>query len=184
MKSLIGCLLILSGCAHHQPMKLRSIPMPVMTVSSDPNPSAFGKTVNLLGSVEAIGTTLPSPLGTLNYNATSLSVSFYGCSGPTLCSNMNGMLFNPAISGPNITFNPPVSLGTSNFNPVSQVGGTLLPTGTVKFSDGSTVLGNASLVNGTATVSVTLGTGLHTLTAVYSGDANYSSVTAALTITK
>ena len=45
------------------------------------------------------------------------------------------------------------------------------PTGTVIFQDGTTVLGSAALVNGTATIEASLvAVGIHSLTANYSGD--------------
>ncbi len=58
------------------------------------------------------------------------------------------------------------------------------PTGTVQFFNGSTSLGTVSLgSNGAATLVVsTLQAGDHTITAVYSGDANSSSSTSASTI--
>ena len=61
-------------------------------------------------------------------------------------------------------------------------------TGTVTFSDTttSTLLGSATVVNGKATLSTTAITtpGAHSISAVYSGDANYNGVTpAAVTVT-
>jgi len=53
-----------------------------------------------------------------------------------------------------------------------------VPTGTVAFYDGSTLLGSVTLASGVAaytTSSLALGT--HSITAVYSGDANFSAVT-------
>jgi len=48
------------------------------------------------------------------------------------------------------------------------------PTGTVTFLDGSTVLGSSAVSGGAATLSVaTLALGAHTMTATYSGDANF-----------
>lgn len=56
-----------------------------------------------------------------------------------------------------------------------------IPTGTVIFRDGSTTLGSGSLdAHGVATFSTaSLTVGSHTVTAVYGGDANYTSVTSA-----
>lgn len=55
------------------------------------------------------------------------------------------------------------------------------PTGTVTFSTGSTTLGTATLSGGTATISsATLTTGVHSIKAVYNGDANFSSSSASL----
>jgi sugar lactone lactonase YvrE len=52
-------------------------------------------------------------------------------------------------------------------------------TGTVQFLDGATLLSTATISNGIATFSPTLAFGSHPLTAVYSGDTNYSGVTSA-----
>ncbi len=53
------------------------------------------------------------------------------------------------------------------------------PTGTVQFLDGVTPLGSAvTLVNGVATLPIaTLGVGTHSITATYSGDANFNTIT-------
>jgi len=49
-----------------------------------------------------------------------------------------------------------------------------IATGTVQFLDGSTPLGTATLNSGTASLSTsTLTTGKHSVTATYSGDANF-----------
>ncbi len=56
-------------------------------------------------------------------------------------------------------------------------------TGTVTFRDGNTILGTATIVAGTATLQTTLPSGARLLTAVYSGDQNYGSVSATITET-
>lgn len=59
---------------------------------------------------------------------------------------------------------------------VSSGAGT--PTGTVKFLDGTTVLGSGTVSNGKASLtSSSLSAGTHVLTAVYLGDTNFASVT-------
>jgi len=56
-----------------------------------------------------------------------------------------------------------------------KVGAGEVPTGTVSFCDGSTLLGTATLAaNGTCALTVTLGAGDHDLKAVYGGNDNYS----------
>jgi hypothetical protein len=54
-------------------------------------------------------------------------------------------------------------------------------TGTVTFRDGNTTLGTVPIVAGTATLQTTLPAGNRALTAVYSGDQNYASVSASIT---
>jgi YVTN family beta-propeller protein len=71
---------------------------------------------------------------------------------------------NPAGVGQSVTFTSMVTGGVCT-----------TPTGTVTFFDGANSLGSAVLVSGTASLStsaLTLGT--HSITAVYSGDANFS----------
>jgi hypothetical protein len=67
---------------------------------------------------------------------------------------------NPSVFGTNVVFTATLNSGA---------------TGTVTFSDGSNVLGVANITSsGTASISVnTLWTGSHSITATYSGDANY-----------
>ena len=83
---------------------------------------------------------------------------------------------------------PAVSLTTSsdfqfqsdpvNFNvTIAAIAGGGLPTGSITFYDVSTVLGTASLTNGTASYATSsLGVGSHPITAAYSGDSNYAAV--------
>src|SRR5262249_39994395 len=63
-----------------------------------------------------------------------------------------------------------------------------VPTGTVTFLDGSTVLGSAPVdAAGQATLAVSLGVGKHTLTASFAGSGNFadsSSAAAAVTINR
>lgn len=54
---------------------------------------------------------------------------------------------------------------------VAPASGSVMPTGTVTFTDGSTTLGSAPLQNGQATrTASTLAVGQHSLTASYGGD--------------
>ena len=79
---------------------------------------------------------------------------------------------NPSVSGQAVTF-------TATIAPVSPGSG--VPTGTVTFDDGSTVLGTVTLSNGTAsftTSSLTVGT--HSIKVVYAGDTNFKTSTSAV----
>jgi molecular chaperone DnaK (HSP70) len=63
---------------------------------------------------------------------------------------------------------------------VSAAAGAPAPSGNVAFFDGSTMLGTAPVNAGVATLSVaTLPIGVQSLTASYSGDANFGAVTSA-----
>ncbi len=57
------------------------------------------------------------------------------------------------------------------------------PTGTVQLMRGATVLASAAVVNGNASLSPTLERGTHELTAVYSGDGNFTASSQSLTLT-
>ena len=73
---------------------------------------------------------------------------------------------NPSDYGTLATFNSTVT------------GDSGVPTGTVTFKDGATTLGMVTLSNGFAQYSTsTLGGGAHSITATYSGDANYGTST-------
>ncbi len=73
---------------------------------------------------------------------------------------------NPATVGTAVTFSAAVSPSTA--------------TGTLQFFDGTTLLGAPAMVNGAASYSATLAVGVHSITAVYSGDANNAASTSAV----
>jgi len=78
---------------------------------------------------------------------------------------------NPSIFGVNVTFTVKIT-GV----------GSLIPGGTVTFSDGASTLGTATL-NGAGTASLqtsALAVGSHSISVSYSGDTNYSTTSAAL----
>jgi hypothetical protein len=77
---------------------------------------------------------------------------------------------NPSSSGQSVTF-------TATTLPVAPAAG--IPTGAVTFKDGATVLGTMTLdVSGQATFTTTeLELGTHSITATYSGDANFVAST-------
>jgi hypothetical protein len=76
---------------------------------------------------------------------------------------------DPSVSGQSRTL-------TATVAPVAPGAG--LPTGTVEFFDGATLLGTSSLSSGVATLTTALlSTGSDSLTSVYAGDANFSGST-------
>jgi uncharacterized membrane protein len=76
-------------------------------------------------------------------------------------------LSNPSDFGQSVTFSATVA---------PKASGT--PTGTVKFMDGSTILGTSALTGGTAKFSTaTLAVGHHRITASYSGDTTFADST-------
>jgi sugar lactone lactonase YvrE len=170
-----------------------------VTLTSSPNPSPFQQAFALMASVSpntatgtvqfkegttVLGTATLSgglasiapgtlPVGTHsitavysgdgNYLASTSAVLaesiVKGSSSATLTSSLN-----PSISGKNVTFAAMVSPSSA--------------TGTVQFLDGSTVLGTVTITDGPAALSRSnLAIGAHTITAVYSGDGNYTAST-------
>ncbi len=98
--------------------------------------------------------------------------------GATILLNTSGSIntlaasANPAVASQSVTFTATVA---------GVRGVTTVPTGSVTFLDGSTSLGSASLSGGVATFSTsTLAVGTHSITAQYSGDSNFHSVTSAV----
>ena len=90
----------------------------------------------------------------------ALPISAFGGSSATILSSS----YNPSLSGTQLTLTATV-IGSS-------------PTGTVTFKDGAVTLSTGTLVNGKATYSSSvLGNGLHTITAVYDGDAGNTAST-------
>jgi hypothetical protein len=99
--------------------------------------------------------------------------------------------YTPATASVTLTVKPgtPVITVTSSANPVFQTYAVTLTaslpsyasseTGTMTFYDGSTQLGSAvTLAGGAASVTTSaLAAGVHSITAVYSGDANYGPAT-------
>ena len=78
---------------------------------------------------------------------------------------------NPSMFGQSVTF-------TATVNP--NIVGAATPTGSVTFMDGATVFGMGTISNGSAICTTsTLAVASHTITAVYGGDANFSSSTSA-----
>ncbi len=74
---------------------------------------------------------------------------------------------NPSTFGQSITLNATVAPQTQG-----------APTGTITFSDGAVQLGQATLLQGTATLSTSsLAIGSHSITASYSGDSHYAAST-------
>ncbi len=108
--------------------------------------------------------------GTFNWNTRIGSFKFTSC-GPTGSSSSATTLtssLNPSALGQAVTF-------TATVKPATGSG---TPTGTVTFNDGATVLGPGTLSGGTATLTTSgLGAGVHSITAIYGGDANFASST-------
>jgi hypothetical protein len=86
-----------------------------------------------------------------------------------------------------LTFSPPspVFPNPITFTATVNTGASLIPpTGTVAFIENSVTLGTGTVAAGSASASITLAGGQHSITAKYSGDTNYlSSTSSAVTVT-
>jgi uncharacterized protein (TIGR03437 family) len=111
------------------------------------------------------------PAGTPNAGAHTVSAAYCGDTN-YIAASANGTL---TISKANTT----TVLSSPTMATVSAVApGAGVPTGTVQFMNGSTVLGSAALNNSVAVLPVSTGTG--SFTAVYSGDANFNGSTSSV----
>jgi DNA-binding beta-propeller fold protein YncE len=176
------------------------------TVASSLNPSSFGQVVTFTATV----TTSGSPTGTVTFksgtatlgtvalmgNTASLSTSalaggtrlitatyngdaaFNASTSPVLDQVVNKALTaeslassqNPSAPGQAVTFTATVT----------SSGG--VPTGTVTFKHGATILGTGTLSGGVATFTTSsLAAGSNTITAHYGGSANYATSSASVT---
>ena len=179
-------------------------------ISSSANPAAAGQSVKFTAQVSpstatgtvtfydgasAIGTAVLSggtaslSTSTLSVGAHSITAAYSGdgndnsSTSSALTETINSLIGtttalssspNPSVHGQKVTFTAAVNAAS----------GTGTPTGTVKFLDGSTSLGSATLnSSGVATLTISnLATGSHSITAQYGGSANYNgSASAVLT---
>ena len=172
-------------------------------LSSSANPSAYGGslvlsaivsppratgTVQFMEGATLLGTATVDTMGGAYLSLSSLSVgthsitavysgdsNFLASTSAALAQVVNkasstvtlASSANPSTVGQSVTL-------TAVLSPASA-------TGTVQFLDDSTMLGTATITSGSATLAVSLSAaGAHSLTAVYSGDGNYTSSTATL----
>jgi uncharacterized repeat protein (TIGR01451 family) len=99
--------------------------------------------------------------GTNTSGSTSVTMSTSVTGGMVSTTTTLNPLPNPSVYGQSVAFTATVSASSGT------------PTGEVVFEDGSTILGKAALNNGVATfTTAALSVGNHSITAVYSGDAN------------
>lgn len=138
-------------------------------VSSSPLPTNGACTVNVTFSPSGAGArqgTVSIANGTISIPST-ISLTGTGIGQPATTTAVTSSA-DPSILSASVTFTATVV----------QSGGSGSPTGTVTFSDGSTALATAPLTNGQATfTSSSLSVGSHSITAAYSGDANFTGST-------
>src|SRR5439155_1197873 len=177
-------------------------------LNSSPNPSVFGQAVTLSTTVTAVAPAAGVPTGTVtfmdgatvlgtatltngsaslvtstlttgNHSLTTVysgSANFNASTSPAVNQVVNSQTTTSLTAPPNPSvFGQAVTL-TAVVSPVAP--GTGVPTGTVTFRDGATVLATVTLANGSASFAAsTLAAGSHSLTAVYSGSPNFNAST-------
>jgi hypothetical protein len=176
------------------------------TLSGSPNPSVFGQAVTFTATMSAVAPGAGMPTGSVRFQdgATvlgtvalvgghaSLSTSVLTVTTHTIYATYLGSTsFNPsragmhqvvnraatttgAVGSPNPATHGTVVTFTATVHVVAP--GTGVPTGSVTFKDGATILGTRALSGaGMASVSTSsLAPGAHSITASYAGDAHFN----------
>src|SRR5438034_118002 len=157
---------------------------PTGTVVFKDGATTLGVVTLVNGSASLVTSTLAA--GAHSLTATySGDLEFSPSASPVRTQTVNHVLHSqttttpPAPPDPSV-FGQAVTL-TATVSPVAA--GTSIPTGTVTFRDGATVLATVTLANGSASfVTSTLAVGSHSLTAAYSGGGNFLASTSATVI--
>jgi hypothetical protein len=171
------------------------------SITSSLNPSTFGSGVTLKATVtpgSATGTVTfndgATALGTatLGHGSGSLTTSVLSAGSRSLTAvysgNSNYLTSTSATLTQTVQKANTATSITSSLNPSTYGSGLTLTatvspstaTGAVTFKDGGRTLGSATLAQGSGVLTLsTLGGGVHALTAVYDGDANYNGSTSA-----
>ena len=179
------------------------------SLTASPNPVATGQTLTLTATVQGTSSTVPggavsfmngstllgtatlNPSGVATLTTTSLATGTYSL---TAQYSGNANFLASTSAGVSVTVNGQATTTslTASPNPVAsgqtltltatvQGTGSTVPGGTVNFLSGSTPLGTAPVnSSGVATLTITtLAVGTYSLTAQYSGNANFLSSTSA-----
>jgi hypothetical protein len=195
---------------------LNTAPQTLVSLVSSLSPSALGQSVTFTATVKpAVGSGAPSGTVTFEDSAAVLGVgTLSGGMAAVTTSGLGGGVHSiTAVYGGDTNFTgstspvltQTVSKGTSSIaltssnNPSGRGAAVIFTatvttsaapkaTGSVTFKDGASVLGMSALSGGIATFTTSgLGTGAHSITAVYAGDANYTGSTSLIlleTVTK
>jgi hypothetical protein len=170
-------------------------------VWTQPSPITYGATLSGILNASAVDGSTPVP-GTFAYTATIQGGSAIAVTDASVLGGGSYTLNAAFTPTDNITYasangsvalivnkaTPTIALGTSADTVFSKTSVTFTatvsssvstPTGSVRFYDGATMLGSAvMLAQGVATYTAsTLAVGSHSITAVYGGDSNFSTVT-------
>jgi putative nucleotidyltransferase with HDIG domain len=123
--------------------------------------------------------------GTATYTISTLSIGTHSITavynGDANFAGSTSSAIDLTVNKASVALSLSSSLGTSTEGRLVTFAATVTDTGatgTVTFQDGETILGSSTLVDGTATYTITtLSAGSHSITAVYSGDANFAGST-------
>jgi hypothetical protein len=190
---------------------LNTAPATSVSLVSSLSPSALGQGVTFTATVKpAVGS--GTPTGTVTFNDSTTVLGTGALSGGTAAFSTSGLAGGAhsitAAYGGDANFTgstspvltQTVNKGTSSISVTSSnnpsgrgaaviftatvtTSATPNPTGLATFQDGTSVLGTGTLSGGTATFTTSgLGTGAHSITAVYAGDANYTASTSPILV--
>lgn len=146
--------------------------VPAGTVTFKDGVTVLGK-ATLNGGVATLSVASLTP-GTHSITAIfdSSTGTFAGSASATLSQVVNKAATTTTLSGPATAISGKTVILTAKIEVVAPGAG--MPTGTVIFKDGATVLGTGTVINGVATFQTSkLSKGKHTITAVASGDAKF-----------
>ena len=152
-----------------QQVAVSAFMVPTISAGTVTNSSGTQTQLNTITTTATLTTpgTANSPNATLSFSVTDYYQQAANRSTITV-----GSSGSPSVAGTVVAFTATVSTGTSN---------TKIPTGTVQFYNGSTMLSAVALTNGTATYSTSsLAVGTYSITASYEGDSNYQPSTSSV----
>src|SRR2546427_115739 len=184
--------------------KLYVRPATSTTLNSTPNPSVFGQAVTLTATVAPVVPDTSAPTGTVTFRdgatvlgtvtlvngSASLVTSTLTVGSHPLSATYSGsatfaastsptvtQIVNPAATSTSLTSSPnPSTSGQAVTLSSTVTSAAGVPTGTVTFRDGATVLGTVTLVNGSASlVTETSPVGLHPPPATSTGSTAFAA---------
>lgn len=170
------------------------LPATSTAVTSSANPSGTGQNISFTATVTGStptgnvqfadnGVNLGAPVALTNAQAT-LATAALTAGSHSITAAYSGDIHNQASLSPTLTQMVLTTTGTTLSSSSQSITGGMSvtftanvtgasPTGTVKFMDGTVSLGTSVLTAGKATLTTSgLGVGSHSISAVYSGDAN------------
>jgi hypothetical protein len=187
-------------------VSLNTAPATLVSLASSLSTSAFGQAVTFTATVKpASGSGTPTGTVTFNDGATALGTgtlsggtatfttsglgagvhsitavyggdaNFAGGTSPVVMQTVNKAASSTSVTSSNVTSSRGAAV---TFTALVTSSATGIPKGTVTFQDGTSALGTATLSGGTATFTTSgLGTGAHSITAIYGGDGNFTGST-------